>query len=121
MFHAAGLYSFINISVYRASPIFFSVDRPLSSDLVVETLQKIDAEATFLPPAILEDMSQDETCVKALAKLNFIVFGGGKSTHLCAGELAEVTNIMTGNLAREAGNRLIKAGAPLANMIAATE
>ncbi|KAI0177636.1 nonribosomal peptide synthetase [Pestalotiopsis sp. NC0098] len=102
MFHAAGLYSFINISIYRASPIFFSVDRPLSSDLVVETLQKVDAEATFLPPAILEDMSQDETCVKALAKLNFIVFGGG-------------------NLAREAGNRLIKAGAPLANMIAATE
>ncbi|KAI4603487.1 putative NRPS-like protein biosynthetic cluster [Pestalotiopsis sp. 9143b] len=102
MFHAAGLYSFINISLYRASPIFFSVDRPLSSDLVVETLQKIDAEAIFLPPAILEDMSQDETCVKVLAKLNFIVFGGG-------------------NLAREAGNRLVKAGAPLANMIAATE
>lgn len=102
LFHAAALYSFINIAVYRASPCAFSVDRPLSSDLVAETLQHLHVESAFLPPAILEDMSQDKTCVKALTKLNFIVFGGG-------------------NLAREAGNRLIQAGAPLANMIAATE
>jgi hypothetical protein len=77
LFHAAALYSFINIAIYRASPIVFSVERPLSSDLVVETLKNVDVEGALLPPSILEDMSQDDTCIRALQKLKFIPFGGG--------------------------------------------
>ncbi|KAK6082367.1 nonribosomal peptide synthetase [Seiridium cupressi] len=102
LFHAAALYCFINMTLYRGSPVAFSVERPLSSDLVVESLNHIDVEAALLPPAILEDMSQDDGCIKALQKLNFIPFGGG-------------------SLAREAGNRLARNGVTIVNAIAATE
>lgn len=80
LFHAAALYCFINMALYRDTPVAFSVERPLSSDLVVETLNELDADGALLPPAILEDMSQDDTCIKTLQKLNFIPFGGGMST-----------------------------------------
>lgn len=78
LFHAAALYCFINLAIFRGSPCAFSVERPLSSNLVVETLNHLDVESALLPPAILEDMSQDDTCIKSLQKLNFILFGGGK-------------------------------------------
>ncbi|KAH8193913.1 hypothetical protein TruAng_011919 [Truncatella angustata] len=101
-FHAAALYCFINLVIFRGTPAVFSAERPLSSDLVVETLKHVDVESALLPPAILEDMSQDDTCVQALQKLNLVIFGGG-------------------NLAREAGNRLVNNGVKIANCIAATE
>ncbi|KAI1851567.1 hypothetical protein JX266_003029 [Neoarthrinium moseri] len=102
LFHAAGLYSFINAVFYWDSKVALGVERPMSSDLVVECLNNVDVEAAMLPPAILEDMSQDETCIKALEKMKFVPFGGG-------------------NLAREAGNRLVKNGVNILNAIAATE
>lgn len=50
----------------------------MSSDLVVDCLKTLDVEAAFLPPAILEDMSQDSTCIQSLKQLKFVIFGGGK-------------------------------------------
>lgn len=77
LFHAAGLYVFINAVIFYGTSIAFSVDRPLSSDLVVDCLENGDADSTMLPPAILEDLSQTETGIEALAKLKFVAFGGG--------------------------------------------
>ncbi|KAK8122809.1 thioester reductase domain-containing protein [Apiospora sp. TS-2023a] len=103
LFHAAGLYMAFWFSVYYAVPIALGItDRPLSGDLVVETLKKADVEAAVLPPAILEDMSLSDEAMKQLAKLKGVAFGGG-------------------NLAQEAGDRLVKAGARLVNVIATTE
>lgn len=66
------------ISVYCTVPIALCVpDRPLSSDLVVESLKYLDIGATVLPPAVLEDASLNDETVEQLAKLDAIGVGGG--------------------------------------------
>lgn len=77
-------------------------DRPLTSELTKECLQHADVEGALLPPAIVEEMSQSEECIQVMKKMSMICFGGGQ-------------------LPREAGNRLVKNGVILGNLIAATE
>ncbi|TGJ82530.1 hypothetical protein E0Z10_g6254 [Xylaria hypoxylon] len=103
LFHAAGLYSFLSTCLYYETPAAFGLsDRPLSAESVVGCLEHLDVEGIMLPPSLLEDMSQLDRYIAPLAKLNFVVFSGG-------------------NLAREAGNRLVKNGVKLTNAISATE
>ncbi|KAI0532943.1 hypothetical protein GGR58DRAFT_517325 [Xylaria digitata] len=90
LFHAAALHSFFYFSVYRSITTVLTIpEKPLSADLVIECLENVDFEATFLPPSILEDISHSEEFVHKLSRLDMVFFGGG-------------------NLAREAGDRLVK-------------
>lgn len=103
LFHAAGLYIFIFSSIYWNTPMAFGIgERPLSIDLVIECLENADVEGVMLPPAMLEEMSHSEENTQALAKLKIVTFGGG-------------------NLNKEAGDRLVKSGVFLNNVIGATE
>ncbi|KAI1332355.1 nonribosomal peptide synthetase [Xylariaceae sp. FL0255] len=103
LFHAAGMYSSLVNLIFYGTPMAYGLtDRPLSSDLAAECLRYSEVEATFLPPAILEDMSQDDSYIETLTKLKSVAFGGG-------------------NIAREAGNRLSEKGVVLHNLISATE
>jgi acyl-CoA synthetase (AMP-forming)/AMP-acid ligase II len=103
LFHAAGLYCFLTTALYYETPVALALpNRPLSAESVLEALENTHAEATMLPPAILEDMSQDDRYIESLKKLNMVFFAGG-------------------NLAREAGNRLVDNGVHLNNLISATE
>ncbi|KAI0908321.1 hypothetical protein F4823DRAFT_563991 [Ustulina deusta] len=103
LYHAAGLYSFLFSVLYFETPAALGLpDRPLSAESVVECLRHLDAQGTLLPPAILEDMSQVDSHIAALKKLSLVGFAGG-------------------NLAREAGNRLVEKGVTLTNIISATE
>ncbi|KAJ0123869.1 nonribosomal peptide synthetase [Diaporthe amygdali] len=98
-----GLLCVVGMSMFWDTPVCLGIaERPLSSDLVVECLEKLDVQSTLLPPALIEDLSQSEEGLKSLTKLNVVAFGGG-------------------NLAREAGNRLVKQGTALMNLIGATE
>ncbi|KAI1813224.1 nonribosomal peptide synthetase [Poronia punctata] len=103
LFHAAGMYTFLITALYYGVPAAFGpADRPLSSDSVAACLENLDVQSAFLPPAILEDMSQTEEHMSQLRKMNIVFTGGG-------------------NLAREAGNRLVHNGVRLCNVISATE
>ncbi|KAI1108654.1 nonribosomal peptide synthetase [Nemania sp. NC0429] len=103
LFHAAGLYSFFSKTLLYESPVALGLaDRPLSAESVLECLEHANAHIAMLPPAIVEDMSQSDTYVEALAKLKAVYFGGG-------------------NLPTEAGDRLVEKGVYLGNVIAATE
>ncbi|KAJ3577520.1 hypothetical protein NPX13_g3049 [Xylaria arbuscula] len=103
LFHAAGLFMFLATALYFETPVAFTIpERPLSPDSLVDFLDNVDVQGTILPPAILEEMSQNDRYVEALKKLNMVFFAGG-------------------NLAREAGNRLVENGVNLANLISATE
>ncbi|AEO67434.1 e1d19424-68e3-4b8d-b354-183af06ce9e3 [Thermothielavioides terrestris] len=103
MYHAAGLYLSSLMVHYWDLPIAFGIgDRPLSADMAVECLRCSDTDAVFLPPAILEELSQLEEGVAALKQLKLVCFGGG-------------------NLAGEAGDRLVNRGVTLMNLISATE
>ncbi|KAI0442900.1 hypothetical protein F4803DRAFT_517210 [Xylaria telfairii] len=103
LFHAAALYCFLVIALYYETPIALSLpDRPLSAESILESLAQVDAEGVVLPPALLEDMSQSNRYIEPLQKLNLVSFAGG-------------------NLATEAGNRLVEKGINLTNVISATE
>ncbi|RYC63917.1 hypothetical protein CHU98_g2299 [Xylaria longipes] len=103
LFHAAALYTFIFLSIYFATPTCFAIpDTALSADFVVECLMNMNAESAILPPSLLEDISQSEEGMAVLKKLNMVAFGGG-------------------NLARETGDRLIRNGIVLSNIVSSTE
>ncbi|KAI0450042.1 hypothetical protein F5B21DRAFT_447981 [Xylaria acuta] len=103
LFHAAGLYCFLVTALYFETPMALGLpDRPLSADSILESLNHLDVEGVMLPPAILEDMSQSDRYIEPLKKLNLVGFAGG-------------------NLAQEAGNRLVEKGVFLVNGISATE
>ncbi|KAI1747116.1 hypothetical protein F4782DRAFT_451716 [Xylaria castorea] len=103
LFHAAGLYCFLVTALYYGTPSAFGLsDRPLSADSVAESLNNLDVDAAFLPPAIVEDMSQSDRYIEPLKKLKMVSFAGG-------------------NLATESGNRLVEKGVFVANGISATE
>ncbi|KAI1173253.1 hypothetical protein F4777DRAFT_589987 [Nemania sp. FL0916] len=103
LFHAAGAYSFLTTTLYYGTPVALGLpDRPLSADSVVECLEHAGVQAAMLPPAILEDMSRSDHYMEPLRKLNRVFFGGG-------------------NMATDAGNRLVENGIVLTNVISATE
>ncbi|KAI0400140.1 hypothetical protein F4802DRAFT_508155 [Xylaria palmicola] len=103
LFHAAALYCFIVTGLYYETPVALGIpDRPLSADGIIESLKQLDVEGVVLPPALLEDMSQSDRYIEPLRKLKIVGFAGG-------------------NLAREAGNRLVENGIFILNLISATE
>ncbi|KAK4096402.1 acetyl-CoA synthetase-like protein [Parathielavia hyrcaniae] len=103
LFHAAALsLSLIMIHSWDHPSALGIGDRPVSADMVVECLKYADVESVILPPAILEEMSQSEEAIDGLKKLPYVGFGGG-------------------NLAGAAGDRLVKSGVTLLNLILATE
>lgn len=103
-------------------------DRPLSSDLVVECLTNTDADGIMLPPSIMEEMSLDPDQTQVLAKLKSAIFIGGacllaQSPHSCFNKERHhlLTRSLTGELAPEAGDKLVRNGVPLGNFIGTTE
>ncbi|EFZ01783.1 AMP-binding enzyme [Metarhizium robertsii] len=102
-FHAAGVALAINAGIFYGSALVYGVpDRPLSADLATRSLVHSGADAAFLPPSILEEMSRTEAGISALASLDIVAFGGG-------------------NLAPAVGDMLVESGVVLSNLIAATE
>jgi hypothetical protein len=129
LYHAAALYiSLIMVHYWDVPAVLGIGDRPLSADMVVECLKYADANAIILPPTILEELSQSTAeSLDVLRKLSYVGFGGGKQNHPEASEglkcLLQSANAdcPIGNLSSEAGDRLVKNGVTLLNVISATE
>ncbi len=80
LFHAAALFISLMLVHYWDLPVALGIgDRPLSSDLVIDCLKNLDADAALLPPVLLEELSKDLETIKPLAKLSYVAFGGGET------------------------------------------
>ncbi len=123
LFHAAGLYITMTLDLYWDVPVAFGIgDRPLSADIIEESLKHADVNAVVLPPAILEELSQSEESMRLLSRLSYVGFGGGKLVALAVSNHRPLlTCSLAGNLSPEAGDRLVDHGAVLLNIISATE
>lgn len=67
---------------YWDTPVSLGIpDRPISTEMIIECLEHNDSDSVVLPPATLEEMSQDEKSINVLKKLAYVGFGGGKSHH----------------------------------------
>ncbi|OLN85756.1 Iterative polyketide synthase CazM 8 [Colletotrichum chlorophyti] len=103
LFHAAGCYMAIFTTIYFGRPVALGfTDRPLTPQAVLDAAEYADVDNVILPPAILEEMSHMPEGIEALKKFKRVNFGGG-------------------NLAREAGNKLVKEGVIVSSVIAFTE
>ncbi|KAI0102376.1 hypothetical protein GGR51DRAFT_527142 [Nemania sp. FL0031] len=103
LFHAAALYNFLYGSIFRdITTILGCGDKPLTADLVIECLDSVKYDGILLPPSVVEDLSHNEEYVSKLSKLGMVIVGGG-------------------NLAKHAGDRLIKRKVPIFNLINTTE
>ncbi|TWU74321.1 putative secondary metabolism biosynthetic enzyme [Metarhizium rileyi] len=104
MFHAAGLLGgMLSMGIYYGLPAALPpTDQPLTPDLTLRCLQHSGADATFLPPSIIEELSLMPDGVEELKRLGFVAFGGG-------------------NLSKRAGDSLAEQGVKLNNCIASTE
>lgn len=88
LFHAAGMYMTMIVAVYWDRGLSLGIqDRPLNTDLVVDCLEYSHCDAAFLPPAILEEMSQSAGTIEPLQKLAYIGFAGGNSLKYSKGFL----------------------------------
>ncbi|KAL6399895.1 Carboxylic acid reductase [Ilyonectria robusta] len=103
LFHGAGMILLLKLTLAFGATFALTIpDRPLSSDLVLQSLKHVGAQGTILPPVVLEELSTKSESLAELAKLKYVGFGGG-------------------NLGQQAGKTLIDNGVLLSNGIAATE
>ncbi|EFY86027.1 NRPS-like enzyme, putative [Metarhizium acridum CQMa 102] len=103
-FHAAGLlFGMLSLGIYYAVPAALPLpDQPLTPDLTIRSLQYSGADATFLPPSIVEELSLMPDGVEQLKRMKIVAFGGG-------------------NLSKTAGDFLVEQGVTLNNAISSTE
>ncbi|KAJ8125535.1 hypothetical protein O1611_g8104 [Lasiodiplodia mahajangana] len=103
LFHAAALYNFVYGSLFRdITTILGCGEKPLTADLVIECLDNVNYDGILLPPSVVEDLSHNDEYVSKLSKLGMVIVGGS-------------------NLAKQAGDRLVKHKVPLFNLVNTTE
>lgn len=101
LFHTAGIYTAI-FGIYYESPVVLPPDRLVNAELIRECLRYSDTDSILLPPSIIEELSHSKQDISALKGLRSVAFAGG-------------------NLAQEAGDRLVKHGVRLMNAIGSSE
>ncbi|KAM0490540.1 hypothetical protein ACHAP8_011445 [Fusarium lateritium] len=102
MFHGAGVYATISSIFTGSTTVMPIVNKPLSVDAVMESLEYSGAQGLVLPPFIVEGIAASEKGIEALTKLQFLKFAGG-------------------NLSPAVGDALIERGVELASLIGSTE
>jgi hypothetical protein len=121
LFHAAALYLSLFFVHYWDLPIALGIgDRPLCADMAIECLKYADVDAIVLAPAIVEALSQSQESTDALKKLAYVVLGGGENPGMSHCQQF-LTSLLAGTLSGEAGDRLVKNGVRLFNVISSTE
>ncbi|KAJ5238518.1 hypothetical protein N7468_003137 [Penicillium chermesinum] len=103
LFHALGLYLFISISIYYGKPMVLPcTDLAMTPDSIVSLIKHARADGIVIAPSVLEEMSHEDADTEVLKAMKCVVFGGG-------------------GMASEAGDKLVKAGVPIFNVISTTE
>ncbi|KAH8715345.1 Non-canonical non-ribosomal peptide synthetase FUB8 [Beauveria bassiana] len=72
LFHASGLYCFVNISGFWGKPMSLAIgDKPLTAENVVVGYEAAGSDALVLPPSIVEDISKLDGGVEQLKQLSY--------------------------------------------------
>lgn len=124
LFHAAGMILLLKLTLAFGATFALTIpDRPLSSDLVLQSLKHAGAQGTILPHVILEELSTKSESLAELAKVKYMGFGEGKSCGRIGllSDAGHTLTISVGNLGQQSGKTLIDNGVLLTNGIAATE
>ncbi|CAD6576361.1 MAG: hypothetical protein ASARMPRED_007703 [Alectoria sarmentosa] len=94
-FHVAGILGSLVIALYYHQTIVWPpAGRPVSVDLVDDLLDNVKVDGCFLAPSVLEELSQSETSLEKLRKINFVEFGGGPLAKRAGDIVAKYTKVM---------------------------
>ncbi|KAL4807921.1 hypothetical protein BDV18DRAFT_168140 [Aspergillus unguis] len=93
-FHLMGFLSFAE-SVFHGVPFINLPDKPLSVQLLADTVEKTKPTAAMLPPSILEDMSHSELGVNVLKKLDYVYYAGAPLAIETGNYLSQYTKIIS--------------------------
>ena len=75
----AGILGALLLPLYcRQTIVWPPAGRPVSADMVDELLDNVEVDACFLAPSVIEDLSQSETSLEKLKKLQYVEYGGGQ-------------------------------------------
>ncbi|KAL4938764.1 hypothetical protein BDV06DRAFT_231536 [Aspergillus oleicola] len=93
-FHLMGLLAFTE-SIFHDVPFVNLPDKPLSVELLADTVKKTKATAAMLPPSILEDMSHTKAGVQTLKSLDYVYYAGAPLATDTGNYLSNYTKIIT--------------------------
>ena len=62
---------------YGPTVVWCPPDRPISSDVIEEMLDSVNLDLCFMPPSVLDEMSQSQSSLERLGKLKHVGFIGG--------------------------------------------
>ena len=75
----AGILGQLLIALYfRHTVIWPPTGRPVSTDMVDDLLDNVEVDGCFLAPSVIEDLSQSESSLEKLRKVEFLEYGGGQ-------------------------------------------
>lgn len=79
LFHAAGFTHTLHGILYQYT-VVFPPPSPITADAVIENVDRLSVDIAFIPPSIVEDITNNERQLQVLEKLSYLLFGGGPLT-----------------------------------------
>ncbi|KAB8258604.1 hypothetical protein BDV32DRAFT_68400 [Aspergillus pseudonomiae] len=93
-FHLMGLYG-LTSAIFHNTPFVNLPDKPVSVDLVLDTIRATNPTITLLAPAILEDISQTQAGLNCLGTLNAVIYAGAPLAADIGNRIVPYTKVVT--------------------------
>ncbi|EPS28358.1 hypothetical protein PDE_03304 [Penicillium oxalicum 114-2] len=93
-FHLMGFIP-LTVSIFHNVPFTYLPDKPLSVEILADTIKKTKPKVAVLPPSLLEDMSQTETGIEALKTVKYVYFGGAPLAPETGTRLSNYTQLIS--------------------------
>lgn len=103
LFHAAGLYVFMILTLYMGKTCALPLaDQPMSPSIIRRSISCSESDAAIMPSSVLDEVGRTEEGIVVLRRLAYVAFGGG-------------------SLPTDIGNTLAEKGVRLCNAIGSSE
>jgi nucleoside-diphosphate-sugar epimerase/acyl carrier protein len=93
-FHLMGLYG-LTSAIFHNTPFVNLPDKPVSVDLVLDTIRATKPTVATLAPAVLEDISQTQTGLEGLGKLDAVYYAGAPLAAEIGNRVSAYTKVVT--------------------------
>ncbi|KAE8152317.1 hypothetical protein BDV25DRAFT_170593 [Aspergillus avenaceus] len=93
-FHLMGLYG-LTSAIFHGSPLVNLPDKPVSVDLIIDTIRSTKPTAATLTPSVIEDMSQVQAGLDSLSTLDAVYFAGAPLAAEVGHKVSEYTKVVS--------------------------
>ncbi|KAJ9237119.1 putative nonribosomal peptide synthetase [Paecilomyces variotii] len=93
-FHLMGLVTFMS-AIFHDRRFAYAPDKPISTGLILDTIEATHSAAALLPPSLLEEASHDPHALRILSQLKEIYFGGAPLAPEAGDKISKITNLRT--------------------------